>query len=68
MQAQWVNRGIALLILNLGVRLAEVVNATPRPIYPPAGAPVPIVQDAGWVPGPGWTGMEKRKLLTVTGI
>jgi hypothetical protein len=68
MQAQRVNRGTALFILSLGVRLAKVVNATPRPFYPRAGAPVPIVQEAGWVLGPGWTGMEKRKLLTATEV
>ena len=68
MQAQRVNRGIALLILNLGVRLVEVVKATPRPFYPRAGDPVPIEQEAGWVSGPVWTGMEKRKLLTATGV
>ena len=32
-----------------------VVNATPRPIYAPGKDPVPIVQEAGWAPGPVWT-------------
>ena len=35
-----------------------VVNATPQPLYPRERDPVPIVQEAGWVPGPVWTGME----------
>ena len=35
-----------------------VVNATPRPLYPPGKDPVPIVQEAGWAPGPVWTGAE----------
>ena len=35
-----------------------VVNATPRPIYPRKD-PVPIVYEAGWAPGPVWTGEEK---------
>jgi len=35
-----------------------VVNATPRPLYPRETDPVPIVQEAGWVPGPVWTGAE----------
>ena len=47
-----------------GARWGWVVNATPRPLY--AGEdPVPIVQEAGWVPGPVWTGAEN---LTSTGI
>ena len=29
----------------------------------PKKAPVPIVQEAGWVPGPVWTSKEKRKFL-----
>jgi hypothetical protein len=31
-----------------------VVSTTPRPLYP-AKDPVPIVQEAGWTPGPVWT-------------
>jgi hypothetical protein len=33
-RAQRGNRGIALLILNLGVRRGWVVSTTPRPLYP----------------------------------
>jgi hypothetical protein len=33
-----------------------VVNATPQPLYPREEDPVPIVQEAGRVPGPVWTG------------
>ena len=44
--------------------MAWVVIATPRPIYP-RKRPVPIVQEAGWAPGPVWTGAEN---LTPTGI
>jgi len=43
-----------------------VVNATPRPLYPRERDPVPIVQDAGWAPGPVWTGAEN--LAPPTGI
>jgi len=32
-----------------------VVNATPRRL-PPGKDPVPIVHEAGWAPGPVWTG------------
>ena len=42
-----------------------VVNTTPRPLYPRGKDPVPIVQEAGWAPGPVWTGAEN---LASTGI
>ena len=54
-----VGRGIALS--NLRPRHWKwgwVVNATPRPLYSPGKDPVPIVQEAGWGPGPVWTGAE----------
>ena len=35
-----------------------VANATPRPHFTPGKDPVPIVQEAGWAPGPVWTGAE----------
>jgi len=35
-----------------------VVNATARPLYPRERDPGPVVQDAGWAPGPVWTGAE----------
>jgi len=49
---------------NLGARWGLVVNATPWPLYP-GKDPVPIVQEAGWAPGPVWTGAEN---FTPTGI
>jgi hypothetical protein len=30
----------------------------PRPLSTPGKDPVPIVQEAGWAPGPVWTGAE----------
>ena len=30
----------------------------PRPLCTPWKDPVPIVQEAGWAPGPVWTGAE----------
>ena len=30
----------------------------PWPIFSPGKDPVPIVQEAGWAPGPVWTGAE----------
>jgi hypothetical protein len=37
----------------------------PRPHSTPRKEPVPIVQEAGWAPGPVWTGAEN---LAPTGI
>jgi hypothetical protein len=47
-------RGIALIFPDLGARRGWVVSTTPRPLYPEKD-PVPIVQEAGWAPGPVWT-------------
>jgi len=54
--AQRVGRGIALLFHDRGARREGVVSSTPRPHFTPRKDPVPIVQEAGWVPGPVWTG------------
>jgi hypothetical protein len=32
----------------------------PRPYFTPREDPVPIVQEAGWAPGPVWTGRKSR--------
>jgi hypothetical protein len=45
---------IALHSLDLGAKRGWVVSTMPRPLYP-GKDPVPIVQEAGWVPGPIWT-------------
>jgi hypothetical protein len=37
----------------------------PRPLSTPGKDPVPIVQEAGWAPGPFWAGAEN---LAPTGI
>jgi len=37
-----------------------VVSSTPRPQFTPGKDPVPIVQEAGWAPGPVWTGGKSR--------
>jgi len=37
-----------------------VVSSTPRPHFTPGKDPVPIVQEAGRVPGPVWTGGNSR--------
>ena len=42
-----------------------MVSVTPRPLFTSEKDPVPIAQEAGWDPGPVWTGAEN---LTPTGI
>jgi hypothetical protein len=42
-----------------------VPSPTPRPLYSLERDPVPIVQEAGWAPGPVWMGAEN---LAPTGI
>jgi len=37
-----------------------VVSSTPRPRFTPEKDPVPILQEAGWAPGPVWTGGKSR--------
>jgi hypothetical protein len=47
-------RGIVLLILDLDARRGGW--SAPRPgRFTPGKDPVPIVQEAGWAPGPAWT-------------
>ena len=50
--------GIALLFYDRGTR--RVVSSTPRPHFIPGKDPVPILQEAGWAPGPVWTGGKSR--------
>jgi len=52
------SRGIALLFHDHGTRRGWGVSITPRPLFTPGEDPVPIVQEAGWNPGPVWTGAE----------
>ena len=58
--AQRVGRGIALLFHDRGTRRGWVVSSTPRPYFTPGKDPVAIVQEAGWAPGPIWTGGKSR--------
>ena len=50
--AQRVGRDIVLLFHDHGTRRGWVVSSTPRPSFTPGKDPVPIVQEAGWAPGP----------------
>ena len=58
--AQRVGRGIALLFHDCDTRRGWVVSSTPRPHFTPGKDPVPILQEAGWAPGPVWTGEKSR--------
>ena len=58
--AQRIGRGIALLFHDRGTRRGWVVKSTPRPHITPGKDPVPILQEAGWAPGPVWTGGKSR--------
>jgi hypothetical protein len=51
-------RGIALPFHDHGTRRGWVVSVTPLPLFTPWKDPVPIVQEAGWAPGPFWSGAE----------
>ena len=37
-----------------------MVSSTPRPHFTPGKYPVPNLQEAGWAPGPVWTGGKSR--------
>ena len=58
--AQRVGRDIALLFHDRGTRRGWVVSSTSRPHFAPGKDPVPILQEAGWAPGPVWTGGNSR--------
>ena len=58
--AQRVGSGIALLFHDHGTRRGWMVSSTPRPHFTPGKDPVPILQEAGWAPGPVWTGGKSR--------
>jgi len=58
--AQRVGRGIALLFHDHGTRRGWVVSSTHRLHFTPGKEPVPILQEAGWAPGPVWSGGKSR--------
>jgi len=58
--AQRVGRGIALLFHDCDTRRGWVVSSKPRPQFTPKKDPVPILQEAGWAPGPVWTDGKSR--------
>jgi len=58
--AQRVGRGIALLFHDRGTRRGEWSAVRPGGTLPPGKNPVPILQEAGWAPGPVSTGGKSR--------
>jgi len=58
--AQRVGRIVDLLFHDRGPRRGLEVSSTPRPQFTPGKDPVPILQEAGWTPGPVWTGGKSR--------
>jgi len=58
--AQRVGRGVALLFHDRGTRSGRMVSSTSRPHFIREKDPVPILQEAGWAPGPVWTGGKSR--------
>jgi len=59
------SRGVALLFYDHSTRRGWGVSFTPPRSLPPGKDMVPIVREAGWAPGPVWTGAEN---LASTGI
>jgi hypothetical protein len=59
------SRGIVLPFHDHGTGRGWGVSVTPWPLFIPGKDPVPIIQEAGWAPGPVWTGAEN---LAPTGI
>ena len=51
---------VALLFHDRSNRKEWVVSSMPWPHFTPGKDPVPIVQEAGWAPGPVWTGGKSR--------
>jgi len=58
--AQRVGRVIALLFHDRGTITGWMVSSMPRLYFTPGKDPVPISQEAGWAPGPVWTGGKSR--------
>ena len=59
------SRNITLLFLDHGNRRGWVVSSTPWPLFTSRKDPVPILQEAGWAPGPIWTA---ENLVPPTGL
>ena len=53
-------RGVALLFHDRSTGRGWEVSSTPRPHFTPGKEPASILQEAGWIPGPVWTGGKSR--------
>ena len=60
-------RGNALLSLKVDTRLGRVVVAKTGPLYQEKCL-VPVVQRAGWAPGPVKRGNRKEKILAHSAV
>jgi len=58
--AQRVDRGIALLFLGPWHQMGDVCQPHAPAALTPGKDPVPILQEAGWAPGPVWTDGKSR--------
>ena len=56
----WPRVWVALLFHDGDTRRGWVVNSTSPSHFTPGKEPVPILQEAGWAPGPVWTGGKSR--------
>ena len=56
------SRVIALPFHDHSTRRGWGVSITHRALFTPGKDPVPIVQEAGWAPGPVWTGAKNLAL------
>ena len=67
-QAVWPIGGVEVWLYSFmtnDTRRGRGDSVTPRPLFTPGKDPVPIVQEAGWAPGPVRIGAEN---LASTGI
>jgi len=56
----WPRGWVALIFHDRGTRRGWVVSNTLRQDFTPGKDPVPILQEAGWAPGPVWMGGKSR--------
>lgn len=59
---------MVLSILNLDARTGCVMNAMRQPLDAPEEEPVPIVQVAGWTPGPVRVGSRRKTVYPTQGF
>jgi len=68
-QAMKTQRGVQIYrypLITLALYWRTMVSAKPRPLYPRKRAPLTLVKEAGWAPGPVLISMENRNSLIPT--